>query len=66
MISQRNILNKGIILIVEEQKLYYKYSDYLREKYGEKVYKLFNKIRFTSATELVEPVVAFVPRLEQD
>lgn len=25
---------------MKEQRLYYKYSDYLREKYGEKVYKL--------------------------
>ena len=25
---------------MKEQRLYYKYSDYLKEKYGEKVYKL--------------------------
>lgn len=38
--SNGNIQVKRKSLQMSEAKLYYKYSDYLKEKYGEKVYKL--------------------------
>lgn len=40
LVSTRIVLSRKRILFMEEKILYNKYSDYLKEKYGQKVYKL--------------------------
>ena len=49
-----------------EKQYYYAYSKYLKEKYGEKVYKLPVNFRLPVRIEKREADVSFVQMQEQD